>query len=161
MRNSFVVPIAVISVLVGFAVSAVADPIKRGLPACVSEELLDELTNYVVKGDRDGAAQLYLAGNCTTLKVGDSFDNEANIYFDYNFPVLTNKAVSTFKTTLDTPDFEFSNYLSVYPNPANEVLNIVKTKEIELQSIAVYDILGQLVIALPNIKDVSKLDRVL
>ena len=87
-----------------------------------------------------------------TLAVGDSFENEANIYFDYNFPVLTNKAISKFGTTLGTQDFEFSNYFSVYPNPANEVLNITKTKEIEIQSIAVYDILGQLVIAIPNIK---------
>jgi Leucine-rich repeat (LRR) protein len=93
-----------------------------------------------------------------TLKVGDSFDNEANIYFDYNFPVLTNKATSTFKTTLNTSDFEFSNYFSVYPIPANEVLNISAIQNIEIQSIAVYDILGQLVISLPNVKDASKID---
>lgn len=95
-----------------------------------------------------------------TLVVGDSFDNEANIYFDYNFPVLTNKATSTFKTVdaLNNQDFEFSNYFIVYPNPVKESLNITTTKAIEIQSIAVYDILGQLVIALPNIKDVSKID---
>lgn len=93
-----------------------------------------------------------------TLVTGDSFDNEANIYFDYNFPVLTNKATSTFKATLDKSDFEFSNYFSVYPNPANEVLNISVQKDIKIQSISVYDILGQLVIALPNIKDASKID---
>lgn len=74
------------------------------------------------------------------------------------FPVLTNKATSTFKTTLEKSDFEFSNYFSVYPNPANEVLNISVQKDIKIQSIAVHDILGQLVIALPNIKDVSKID---
>jgi hypothetical protein len=93
-----------------------------------------------------------------TLVTGDSFDNEANIYFDYNFPVLTNKATSTFKATLDTSDFEFSNYFSVYPIPVHEVLNIATKKDIKIQSIAVYDILGQLVIALPNIKDASKID---
>jgi uncharacterized repeat protein (TIGR01451 family) len=93
-----------------------------------------------------------------TLKIGDSFDNEANIYFDYNFPVLTNKATSKFATTLGTQDFEFSNYFSFYPNPANEVLNISTKNNIEIQSIAVYDILGQMVIALPNLKDISKID---
>ena len=41
---------------------------------------------------------------------------------------------------------------------SNEVLNISAKKNIEIQSIAVYDILGQLVIALPNIKDTSKID---
>jgi hypothetical protein len=94
----------------------------------------------------------------STLKVGDSFDNEANIYFDYNFPVLTNKATSKFATTLGTQDFEFSNYFKVYPIPANEVLNISAIQNIEIQSIAVYDILGQIVIALPNLKDISKID---
>lgn len=93
-----------------------------------------------------------------TLVVGDSFDNEANIYFDYNFPVLTNKATSKFGTTLGAQDFEFSNYFNIYPNPVNEVLNISTKNDIEIKSIAVYDILGQLVIALPNIKDTSKID---
>ncbi len=92
-----------------------------------------------------------------TLSVGDSFTNEANIYFDYNFPILTNKATSTFKT-LGTQDFEFANYFSIYPNPVKETLNITAKNNIELKSIAIYDILGQLVIAVPNAQDVSKVD---
>jgi Leucine-rich repeat (LRR) protein len=92
-----------------------------------------------------------------TLVVGDSFANEANIYFDYNFPILTNKATSTFKT-LGTSDFEFSNYFSVYPNPVNDILNIGIKNNIEVKSMAVYDILGQLIIAVPNAQTVSKVD---
>ncbi|TDE42013.1 T9SS type A sorting domain-containing protein [Flavobacterium rhamnosiphilum] len=92
-----------------------------------------------------------------TLVVGDSFTNEASIFFDYNFPIITNKATSTFKT-LGTKDFEFSNYFIVYPNPANEILNIVTTNEIEVKSIAVYNISGQLVLAFPNVKVISKID---
>jgi hypothetical protein len=92
-----------------------------------------------------------------TLVVGDSFANEANIFFDYNFPIVTNKATSTFKT-LGKQDFEFLSYFTIYPIPANEILNITRTKEIEVKSIAVYDILGQLVLALPNVKEVSKID---
>ncbi|PKB18686.1 T9SS type A sorting domain-containing protein [Flavobacterium sp. 5] len=93
-----------------------------------------------------------------TLVTGDSFDNEANIYFDYNFPILTNKATSTFKTALATQDFEFSNYLTVYPVPANDILNINTTRAIEIKSLAIYDIIGQIVIAVPNAKSVSKID---
>lgn len=93
-----------------------------------------------------------------TLVVGDSFTNEANIYFDYNFPILTNKATSKFEVTLGTKDFEFSNYFTLYPNPAKDVLNISITQSIEIQSLAVYDILGQLVIAVPNAKSVSNID---
>ena len=93
-----------------------------------------------------------------TLKVGDSFTNEANIYFDYNFPILTNKATSKFQTTLSNPDFEFSNYFTLYPNPVSDVLNINATQNIEIQSFGIYDILGQLVIAVPNAKTVSNID---
>ncbi|MBS7230508.1 T9SS type A sorting domain-containing protein [Flavobacterium psychroterrae] len=93
-----------------------------------------------------------------TLKVGDSFTNEANIYFDYNFPILTNKATSKFQTTLGTSDFEFSNYFALYPNPATDILNFNAKQDIEIQSVAIYDILGQLVIAVPNAKSASNID---
>lgn len=93
-----------------------------------------------------------------TLKVGDTFTNEANIFFDYNFPILTNKASSTFKTTLGSQDFEFSNYFALYPVPVNETLSITSTDAIVVQSIAIYDILGQLVIAIPNAKSVATID---
>jgi uncharacterized repeat protein (TIGR01451 family) len=93
----------------------------------------------------------------STLKVGDSFQNEANIYFDYNFPILTNAAKSTFQT-LATLDFAFTDYFSLYPNPVNEILNIGKNNPIEVKSIAVYDILGQIIIAVPNAKTVSIID---
>ncbi|WP_294964004.1 T9SS type A sorting domain-containing protein [uncultured Flavobacterium sp.] len=92
-----------------------------------------------------------------TLAVGDSFTNEANIYFDYNFPILTNKATSTFKT-LGIKDFEFSKYLTLYPNPANQFLNISQNQNIEIQSFEIYDVLGQLVIAVPNAKTTSNID---
>ncbi|WP_394774073.1 T9SS type A sorting domain-containing protein [Flavobacterium sp.] len=93
-----------------------------------------------------------------TLKVGDSFTNEANIYFDYNFPILTNKATSKFQTTLGTSDFEFSNYFTLYPNPVSDSLNFNSKQDIQIQSVAIYDILGQLVIAVPNSKSVSNID---
>ncbi len=92
-----------------------------------------------------------------TLVVGDTFTNDANIYFDYNFPILTNKAISTFKS-LGTQDFVFSNYFTLYPNPASNVLNIAATQAIEIDSFEIYDILGQLVIAIPNAKSISNID---
>ncbi|MCD0465493.1 T9SS type A sorting domain-containing protein [Flavobacterium sp. ENC] len=92
-----------------------------------------------------------------TLVAGDSFTNEANIYFDYNFPILTNKATSTFKT-LGTQDFEFSSYLSLYPVPVTDILNIHTTQTIEIKALEIYDILGQIVIAVPNAQSVSGVD---
>jgi hypothetical protein len=71
-----------------------------------------------------------------TLVVKDSFTNEANIYFDYNFPILTHNATSTFKT-LGTQDFDFARYFTVYPNPAKSELNITAKETINVNSISV------------------------
>ncbi|CAI2768105.1 DUF7619 domain-containing protein [Flavobacterium collinsii] len=92
-----------------------------------------------------------------TLKVGDSFTNEANIYFDYNFPILTNKPTSTFKT-LGTQDFSFSNYFNVYPNAVYDILNITAKNTIDIISMSVYNVLGQLEISVPNGKNTSTID---
>ncbi|MHC0445066.1 DUF7619 domain-containing protein [Flavobacterium sp. 3-218] len=93
-----------------------------------------------------------------TLKVGDSFTNDANIYFDYNFPIVTNKATSTFKANLSNQDFDFSRYFTLYPNPSTGVLNIAQNQDLEIKSFEIYDILGQLVIAVPNAGFVSNID---
>lgn len=92
-----------------------------------------------------------------TLVVNDTFTNDASIYFDYNFPVVTKLASSTFKT-LATPDFEFANYFTLYPNPAKSVLNISSKEAIEVKSISIYNALGQLVLVIPNAGKVSKID---
>lgn len=92
-----------------------------------------------------------------TLKVGDTFINDASIYFDYNFPVVTKPSSSTFKT-LGTTDFEFSNYFTLYPNPAKSVLNISSKETIEVKSISIYNTLGQLVLLVPNAEKVSIID---
>lgn len=59
------------SALVCIAALANAETVKRGLIACVSEELLDEATTYANKRDTDGFMQLVLAGKCTILKEGE------------------------------------------------------------------------------------------
>ncbi|KAF2337064.1 T9SS type A sorting domain-containing protein [Flavobacterium daemonense] len=92
-----------------------------------------------------------------TLKPGDTFANEANIYFDYNYPILTNKASSTFKA-LGTQDFEFSQYFNIYPNPVKDVLNIDSKNVIQKQSIQIFDILGQMIISVLDPENASKID---
>ncbi|RYJ38612.1 Internalin-related protein [Flavobacterium anhuiense] len=92
-----------------------------------------------------------------TLKVGDLFENEANIYFDYNFPILTNKATSTFKT-LGRPDFELSSHLNIYPNPVRNYLQIESKDLVEIESIYVYNVLGQVIEVIPNAQNISKID---
>ena len=83
------------------------------------------------------------------LVVGNSFSNQANIYFDYNFPIVTNNATTTIET-LAANDFEFSTYFTLYPNPAGETLNIKTKENIKISSLNIYDISGRLVQTISN-----------
>jgi Leucine-rich repeat (LRR) protein len=92
-----------------------------------------------------------------TLVVGDTFSNTANIYFDYNFQIVTNTATTAIQL-LGNPDFEFSEYFALYPNPAKNMLNIQSKNGVEVKSIAVYNMLGQLVQAVTNMENTSSID---
>lgn len=85
----------------------------------------------------------------STLVVGNSFSNNANIYFDYNFPITTNTYTTTLQT-LKTQDFDFGNYFTLYPNPSKNVLNIKTNKGLIINSIEIYNQLGKIVIAVTN-----------
>lgn len=92
-----------------------------------------------------------------TLVSGDTFSNGAGIYFDYNYPITTNTYVTTIQA-LSTQDFSFGSYLSLYPNPVSETLNISKKSDIEIQSMEIYNALGQIVLAIPNAKELNVID---
>lgn len=92
-----------------------------------------------------------------TLVVGDTFTNNASIYFDYNFPIVTNIASTTIQV-LGNQDFEFSNYFNLFPNPASDVLNIQIKNTIELNSVSVYNTLGQLVLVIPEVSQIDAID---
>ncbi|MGV3696758.1 DUF7619 domain-containing protein [Flavobacterium sp.] len=79
-----------------------------------------------------------------TLVVGDTFSNAANIYFDYNLPIVTDPAITTINA-LDIPDFNFGNIFSLSPVPAKNVLNINKKQEIQIRAVNIYNTLGQVV----------------
>ncbi|MET0945006.1 MAG: T9SS type A sorting domain-containing protein, partial [Flavobacterium sp.] len=92
-----------------------------------------------------------------TLVLGNTFSNTASIYFDYNFPIVTNTATTTI-AVLATQDFVFSNYFTVYPNPVKDILNIKAKETIEVTSINIYNTLGQLVLVIPNAQNTKIVD---
>jgi hypothetical protein len=92
-----------------------------------------------------------------TLVLGDTFSNTASIYFDYNFPIITDPAVTTVANILANQDFVFANHISINPNPASDILNIT-SKDIEISSISIYNTLGQLVQVIPNAKETKIID---
>lgn len=89
-----------------------------------------------------------------TLVLGDSFSNSASIYFDYNFPIVTDPAVTTF-ATLKADDFVFNAYFEIYPVPANDFLMISNKKNTDIHALEVYNMLGQLMLRSSNPKETS------
>jgi hypothetical protein len=58
-----------------------------------------------------------------------------------------NKMVFTLATTTGLEDEESSNLISVYPNPANNVLNVKLGKNSSVESIQLMDPLGEMVLS--------------
>ncbi len=83
-----------------------------------------------------------------TLTNGDSVLNKANIYFDYNFPIITNDAITTF-ATLSSQIFNTDESVSVSPNPTTSIINISSKNEIK--SIELYDVQGRMLETVLNI----------
>lgn len=76
-----------------------------------------------------------------TLSENDQVTNTANIYFDYNHPIVTNEARTAF-TNLSRFDFVKDNSVSVYPNPAKNKVT-VKAAGI-IQSVRLHDAQGRI-----------------
>lgn len=78
------------------------------------------------------------------LTTGDSFSNTANIYFDYNAPIITNTYTTAVRGVLATAEIKANNdWLGIYPNPVEEVLYI-KSKD-EIIRAEIYDAAGRIV----------------
>ncbi|OWP83064.1 hypothetical protein BWK59_12510, partial [Flavobacterium davisii] len=92
-----------------------------------------------------------------SLVTGDTFSKNANIYFDYNFPITTNTVTTTI-AALANQDFEFGTYFNLFPNPASSYLNIETKADIELYSVQVYNALGQLVLVQPQTQNTKTID---
>ena len=76
-----------------------------------------------------------------TLVSGDSVNNNANIFFDYNAPITTNTATTTFQT-LSNSVTNLDKSISVYPNPTSSIVNIKSNNSIN--SIELYDAQGRI-----------------
>ena len=75
------------------------------------------------------------------LLPNDAVLNKANIYFDYNAPIITNDAATTF-ALLNQNVFNEDNSVLISPNPTNSKINIdTKTT---IKTIELYDIQGRL-----------------
>ena len=79
----------------------------------------------------------------STLVLGDSFSNTANIYFDYNAPIVTNTYTTTVANILGTQENVLSESLNFYPNPVDDIIYF-KSDE-KLLKLEIYDVSGRIV----------------
>ncbi|WP_264509926.1 T9SS type A sorting domain-containing protein [Flavobacterium sp. N1719] len=79
----------------------------------------------------------------STLVSGDTFSNSANIFFDYNYPILTNTA-TTLIQSLGLQE-TLNSAFAIAQNPVDTQLVFANAQDITIQSVSIYSIQGQLV----------------
>ena len=120
-------------------------------------EFIFEGINLPFDNDNNDGYVAFKIKTLPSLEVGDTFSNTASIYFDYNYPIVTNTATTTI-AELGTSDFEFADHFTLYPNPVADDLHLKIKSDLDVSSIAVYNALGQLVLAIPNASGVEAID---
>jgi uncharacterized repeat protein (TIGR01451 family) len=84
------------------------------------------------------------------LPLGTQIENTAYIYFDYNAPIVTNTTQNNFQTVVSTFNAkDDTNQLKVFPNPANEILNI-NLQNNNIENCIITNALGQMVYSSAN-----------
>ncbi|REE24856.1 putative repeat protein (TIGR01451 family)/predicted secreted protein (Por secretion system target) [Winogradskyella pacifica] len=77
-----------------------------------------------------------------TLSVGDSFSNQANIYFDYNAPIITNNETTVIQENLSIDVFNLPD-IKIYPNPTADYFKIENLSSSNIKTIELYNISGK------------------
>lgn len=77
----------------------------------------------------------------STLAVNSSVTQQADIFFDYNWPIQTNEATTTF-AVLSKSEYALDNSVTLSPNPANGIVNI--SAKADITSVQLYDVQGRL-----------------
>jgi hypothetical protein len=111
----------------------------------VVARLNNNIMEFVFQGinlDTGGHGNILLkVRTLSTLVTGNTVANKANIFFDYNFPIETNFANTTFQA-LGLEHHNIDPSITVYPNPSSDVVNV--TAKSAIQSLQLFDIQGRL-----------------
>lgn len=87
------------------------------------------------------------------LIIGDSVENTANIYFDFNEPIITNTVVTTVVEPLSIQKFT-NKTIQVIPNPSSNYFKIESEHSLEIKNIELFSLYGQVVLKTTS-KDVD------
>jgi uncharacterized repeat protein (TIGR01451 family) len=98
---------------------------------------------------------LFKIKSLSNLVNGDVVTKSAKIYFDYNAPIETNAAQTTYQT-LSNSVHQLDSSISVYPNPTNSFVTINCNSNIK--SIELYDVQGRILETSIENNSAAKLD---
>ncbi|WP_298221559.1 leucine-rich repeat domain-containing protein [Flavobacterium sp.] len=101
--------------------------------------------NLPTETEDEPASHGYVAFKIRTkgnLEIGDTIENKADIYFDYNFPIETNTATSTITALLAAHHFVNAS-VTVAPNPTKNMVHI--TAKDNITSLQLYDVQGRII----------------
>ncbi|MFD2601254.1 T9SS type A sorting domain-containing protein [Flavobacterium suzhouense] len=112
------------------------------------------LENFSVSSDGKGNL-IYKIKSRNGLTSGTTVTSNAKVFYDYNAPVQTNDANTTF-SVLSTGDFEMDNSVKLYPNPSKGIVKI--EADTTIKTIYLYDIQGRQLEADFNNEDNAVLD---
>ncbi|MDT0295234.1 BspA family leucine-rich repeat surface protein [Mesonia ostreae] len=84
------------------------------------------------------------------VAVGDFITGDAQIYFDFNAPIITNMVSTEIIDNLNVSIYDLANNISIYPNPTQNTLHIEVKNNQEVEQIKIYNLSG---LELINIKD--------
>nr|WP_294934060.1 T9SS type A sorting domain-containing protein [uncultured Flavobacterium sp.] len=76
--------------------------------------------------------------------IGDIIPNTASIFFDFNPAIVTNTFTTEFVATMGVPEFTDPS-LTVYPNPANDIVTIISNDKQVITTVTINDISGKTV----------------
>lgn len=106
-------------------------------------EFIFEGINLPAEADDEPGSHGFVAFKVKTmngLSVGDSVSQSADIFFDFNFPIITNNAVTTV-SALGVNQFD-DTAVAIYPNPAKNTVTISSNDTIK--SVRLFDLQGRL-----------------
>ncbi len=91
-----------------------------------------------------------------TLKIGDVLQNQAEIYFDYNWPIITNNEMTLVDDYVFVPYYKDNKevVINVSPNPTTGILDI--ETDYDIKKIEVHDAQGQLLRAISLVQGQRK-----
>lgn len=78
-----------------------------------------------------------------TVVQGDDLENKAEIYFDFNWPIITNTVATHVAEPLAMQKFEKNDFV-LYPNPTSSLLNI--QSDVKINSVVISNHLGQTIL---------------